>query len=160
MAQTDTCPRCGEKAINQTGHCVFCGAVVIAPKSQPAGKDYEKAMRQYQFASVSFLVLGVLYLALGVIGTISLKSPMLGLFLVGILAAGQGGLLIYKNDWMQSVTKTVCMVRLGVFLLIFALLIPYLVVMKAAGAIFGVIFLWDIICLIVMIRTIDDVYFA
>jgi hypothetical protein len=160
VAQTDTCPRCGEKAINQTGHCVFFGAVVIAPKTQPTGKAHEKAMRQYQFASVSFLILGVLYLALGVIGTISIKSPMLGLFLVGILAAGQGGLLIYKNDWMQSVTKVICMVRLGIFLLILAILVPYFIVMKTAGLLFGLMFIWDIVCLIVMIRTIDDVYFA
>ncbi len=117
-------------------------------------------MRQYQFASVSFLILGVLYLALGVIGTISIKSPMLGLFLVGILAAGQGGLLIYKNDWMQSVTKVICMVRLGIFLLILAILVPYFIVMKTAGLLFGLMFIWDIVCLIVMIRTIDDVYFA
>lgn len=160
MAQTDTCPRCGEKAINQTGHCVFCGAVVIAPKSQPQGRDYDAAMRKYQFASVSFLILGVLYLALGIAGTAMLKQPMLGLFLVAILAGGQGGLLIYKNEWAQSVTKTVCGVRLGIFLFIFALMVPWFTFFGAPGFLLALVFLWDIICLIVMIRTIDDVYFA
>lgn len=157
---TESCPRCGEKAISQTGHCVFCGAVVIAPTIAPGGKEYDKAMRIYRFVSVSFLLLGVLYLTAGVIGTAMIKKPMLGLFFAALVTLAHGVLLILNNDWIRSITKVVCSIRLGVFALVILTLAPYFFHLGALGITFGLVFLFDVYCLILMIRTIDEVHFA
>jgi hypothetical protein len=157
---SESCPRCGEKAISQTGHCVFCGAVVVAASSKPTGRDYDKALRTYRFTSMAFLVFGVIYLALAVIGTVALKSPMIGFFLAGAVTSIQGALLIMNHDWVRSVTKIVCSCRLGLFAFIVMVLAPYMLHMGPAGYCFFVVFVLDILCLILMIRTIDDVVFA
>ena len=157
---TESCPRCGEKAISQTGHCVFCGAVVISAATKPAGKEYEKAMRIYRFASASFLVVGILYLAFAVIGSVMNKAPMVSLFLTGGLTAAHGILLIMNNDWMRSVTKVFCSCRLGLFVFVFLVLAPYMLHLGPFGIGYAAIFAFDMVCLVLMIRTIDDVYFA
>ncbi len=157
---TESCPKCGEKAISSTGHCVFCGAVVIAPKTAPAGKAYEQALRMYQWISGSFVVLGIFYIGLGVVGSIMLKSPMLGFFSAGLLSVVHGGMLYANNDWVRSVTKVVCGLRLFVFILIFFTVIPYFLHLGIVGILFSAFFLIDIISLIQMIRIIDEVEFA
>jgi hypothetical protein len=157
---SESCPKCGEKAISNSGHCVFCGAVVIAPRTVTVGADYQKAMKTYRFVSPTFLVIGVLYLALAVIGSTMTRSPMLGLFVAGVVTTVHGGLLILNNDWVRSVTKVVCISRLAIFGFMFLILLPYMLGMGPVGIGFGILFLIDIGCLIMMIRTIDDVYFA
>ena len=157
---TESCPRCGEKAITQTGHCVFCGAVVIARATVPSGKGYEKSMRTYNSVSALFLVFGILYIVLAAVGTIMTKSPMLGMLVAGVLTLIQAILLLKNNDWMRSITKVFCMIRLAIFLLMFLVLIPYFIHFKGVGFVFAAVFLVDIYCLVLMIRTIDDVYFA
>lgn len=157
---SESCPRCGEKAISQTGKCVFCGATVIAQKVNPSGREYEKALATYRFTSISFLVFGILYIALATYGTVVLKSPMYGLFLAGAFTSFQGALLIMNHDWMRSVTKTACSIRLALFAFMVMILAPYMVNMGPAGIMFFILFLLDIGCLIKMIRTIDEVYFA
>lgn len=157
---TESCPRCGEKAISQTGHCVFCGAVVIATATKPTGKDYERSLKTYQLVSAMFLIFGILYCAFAIIGTILLKAPMIGLLIAGIATLVQGILLTKNNDWMRSVTKVFCIIRFGIFLLMFLVLIPYFLHAKIVGFLFAIVFLVDILSLLLMIRSIDDVYFA
>ena len=157
---TESCPRCGEKAISQTGHCVFCGAVAIAPTIKPSGKDYEKAMRAYRFSSVAFLVFGIVYLAFAVAGTVMWKSPMFGLFLAGTVTTVHGAFLILNHDWVRSISKIACSIRLALFVFMVMILAPYMLHMGLAGIGFFVVFLLDILCLVLMIKTIDEVYFA
>ena len=157
---TESCPRCGEKAISQTGHCVFCGAVVVAPKIAPSGKDFEKSLKAYQWISSAFIVMGVLYFILGVAGTILKRTPMLGLFSIAFFTITHGVLLIKRNDWIQSVTKVVCGIRLFVLVLILLVLLPYMALYGPIVLSFCALFVLDIVCLMQMIRTIDDVYFA
>lgn len=157
---SESCPKCGEKAISHTGHCVFCGTVVIAPRSAPAGADYDKAMKTYRIASPIFMVIGILYLALAVIGSTMTRTPMLGLLVAGVVTTVHGGLLILNNDWVRSVTKVLCISRLAIFGFMFLILLPYMLGMGSVGIGFGILLLIDIGCLIMMIRTIDDVYFA
>ncbi len=157
---TESCPRCGEKAISQTGLCVFCGAVVIAPTIKPSGKDYDKAMRTYRLSSVAFLVFGILYLAFAIAGTVMLKSPMFGLFLAGTVTTVHGALLIMNHDWVRSISKVACSIRLALFVFMVMILAPYMLHMGPTGIGFFIVFLLDIGCLILMIKTIDEVYFA
>ena len=157
---TESCPRCGEKAISQTGQCAFCGATVIAQKINPSGREFEKAQTAYRFTSISFLVFGILYIALATYGTVILKSPMYGLFLAGAFTSVQGALLIMNHDWVRSVTKIACSVRLALFVFMVMILAPYMLNMGPAGVGFFIVFLLDIGCLVLMIRTIDEVYFA
>ena len=157
---TESCPRCGEKAINQTGHCVFCGAVVIAPTVAPSSKNYEKALSAYQKISCAFLIVGIIYIAFGVIGSVMLKKALFGLLSVGILTFAHGTLLIKNNDWVRSVTKVVCGVRLGILILIFLVFCQYSAIYGPIVFAFTTIFVVDMICLVLMIRCIDEVYFA
>jgi hypothetical protein len=85
---------------------------------------------------------------------------MLGLFIAGAVTTCHGVLLIMNNDWMRSVTKLVCIVRLCLFGFMFAILIPYFFHMGPVGIGFAAVFVFDIVCLILMTRCIDDVYFA
>ncbi len=157
---TESCPRCGEKAINQTGHCVFCGAVVIAPTTKPSGKEYDKAMRAYKFVSISFLILGILYIAAAVIGSASAKKPLIGLFLDAGFVLAHGVLLIMNNDWIRSITKVACGIRLAALVICLLSFGPYMLNIGATGPGFFAVFLFDAYCLVLMIKTIDEVYFA
>ena len=133
---------------------------MIAPKVAPSGKDYEKSLKAYQWISSEFIVMGVLYFGLGVAGTILRKSPMLGLFSIAIFTIAHGTLLIKRNDWIQSVTKVVCGIRLAILIMILLVLLPYMALYGPIVLAFCALFVLDIVCLIQMIRTIDDVYFA
>ncbi len=157
---TESCPKCGEKAFTQTGHCVFCGAVVRVERPVANTIAFSRAMKIYRLISPAFLVLGILYFAFAIIGTVVLKSPMLGLFIAGTITMVQGILLILNNEWVRSVTKTLCMVRAAIFAFMVMILAPYMLHLGLVGSIFMLVFLLDLACLVLMIRTIDDVYFA
>jgi hypothetical protein len=105
-------------------------------------------------------VLGIVYVALGIIGSVMLKSPMLGLIVAGSVTFAHGTLLILNNDWIRSITKVVCYVRLALFAFTTAILAPYMLHLGMVGLAFFCVFTVDILCLILMIRAIDDVYFA
>ena len=117
-------------------------------------------MRSYLFVSVAFLTLGILYVALGIIGSVLMKRPMSALVISGILTSIHGVLLILNNDWVRSITKVACTVRLAVFAFMVMILAPYMFHMGSVGFGLFMVFVFDVTCLILMIRGIDDVYFA
>lgn len=160
MAITDTCPRCGQSVITLEGKCQFCGIQVAKTNLGRTDAEYVKANKAYSLASNIFLVVGVLYLAFAIGGTMTLHEPMIGLFLAAGVTLAHAIMLIYKNDWVQSVTKNVCYVRLGLFIFVLALILPYLLNTSIVGIGFLILFVVDICALILMIKNIDEVYFA
>lgn len=156
---SESCPRCGEKAISDTGHCVFCGAAVRLAARPATMLRQGRAEKTFGYVAPGFLVVGILYLGLGVIGTFSLNQPMLGLLSLGLVAASHGIMLILKNEWVLSVTRVVCIFRLCVFGFVIALLAPYFLHFGLAGLLVGAAFALDLVSLIVMIRIVEDVVF-
>ncbi|MBS1725914.1 MAG: hypothetical protein JST51_04280 [Armatimonadetes bacterium] len=160
MALPDVCPRCGERATNEQGKCVFCGTQVTDPRSILSSGQKAKALAIYQFASWSFLVLGLIYLAVGIVSWAEYHLPMLGMLITAVVALVQGGLLIVKNEWMQSVTKMVCIARLIIYFLVVPNLIPFLLLYLVPGIVALTISSYDILCLFMMMKAIDDVHLA
>lgn len=160
MPLPDKCPKCGEKATNDRGQCVFCGTQVVDPGSILTAGQKAKAESTYKFCSWAFMVLGSVYLLAGIIGTILSRSPMLGLLLTGIFGVVHSGLLLVRHELVQSVTKMICIARavmlfwfIGGIIWFFPLyILPGILILAVVG--------FDIICLLMMANAIDDVYFG
>ncbi len=157
MVLPDSCPKCGERATNEQGRCVFCGTQVLHPATIPTQREADKAKANYRFASWSFTVIGVVYLLVGIVSSIAYRQPMLGLLTSGLVAGGHGVLLLLNNEWAQSVTKPVCIGRLVLLFWFVAILIPYLLFFRLVGIALLAFVMYDILSLILMIRTIDNV---
>lgn len=157
MALPDTCPKCGERATNDQGRCVFCGTQVIHPSTILTPQETDKAKANYRFASWSFTIVGIIYLIIGIVSSIAYRQPMLGLIISGLVAGGHGALLLMNNEWAQSVAKPVCIGRLILLFWFVAILIPYLLFFRIAGMVLLAFVMYDILSLILMIRTIDSV---
>ena len=160
MALPDVCPKCGEKATNDKGQCVFCGTQVIQPATIKTPEQVAKADANYRFASWSFIGVGAIYLVVGVVSSIAYRSPMLGLLISALVSIGHGYLLLAKNEWMQSVTKMVCFGRMVLFLWFLSFLVPLLPLFLVPGILLLALIIYDLACLMLMVNTIDDVYFG
>lgn len=116
-------------------------------------------MANYQAISVGFVVLGLIFIATGIAAIALTKSTLIGFLISGVISITHGTLLLVKNEWVQSVTKTFCWIRFAICLYALAILIPWLLMSPLVGALLLLLDLLEIGLLVAMIRTIDDVVF-
>ena len=159
MALPDTCPKCGEKATNDNGQCVFCGTQVTRIETLATPDQEAQFTAKYRFASWSFIGVGIVYLLVGVIGSIAYHRVLFGFILSGAIATVHGSLLVAKQDVVQSITKTACLIRIALQVWTLLVLLPYMLVLIVPGSLLLLLFSFDITCLFIMYGVIDDVYF-
>lgn len=105
-------------------------------------------------------LIAVLYLGSGVVGSLVLKTPMFGLLFTGVLGAVHCGLLFAENQWVLSISKTLCFWRAGITGFVIAILLPYFLGLGLWGWLFLLLFAIDLITVILLGIASDDVYFS
>jgi hypothetical protein len=148
-----SCPVCQRPLPQGSIVCPYCpkGATIREPSS--------KVLANYQAISFGFVVLGLIYLGMSIAAIAMTKSGLIGFAISGIISALHGSLLLAKNEWIQSVTKTFCWVRFAICGYCLLIILPWLLLSPVLGAVLLVIDLLELGLLVAMIRTIDDVVF-
>lgn len=106
------------------------------------------------------VIAGVLYLSMSVIAFAGFRIVPIGFIISGVVSLVHGGLLVAKVDIVQKYTKIACGGRLAMVVYTLSLLAPYIAVLKSVGSLFLVVMVIDLISLILMIQSADDVYFS
>ncbi|HLO98139.1 MAG TPA: hypothetical protein VK171_06065, partial [Fimbriimonas sp.] len=104
--------------------------------------------------------IAVLYLGGGIVASLVLKAPMYGLLFTGVAAAVHCGFLFAENQWVLSVSKTVCYWRAGVTGFVIAILLPYFLNLGITGWLFLALFAVDLVTVILLGNAADEVYFS
>lgn len=148
-----SCPVCQRPLPQGSVVCPYC------PKGAKMREPNPRVLANYHAISVGFVVLGVIFLGLAGYAISVTKSGFFGYLLSGVIGITHGVLLLVRQEWVQSVTKTFCWARFAICTYGLLIVIPWFLLNPAVGAVLLGFSLLEIGLLVAMIRTIDDVVF-